>query len=120
MPFDEPPKLESKHLAIPLFAACKGENRALKHLLLETLKIALIDGANTLANEHFSNAYEHLFSCKEGEAAPINPFTQPIDTIKISEIIRSSRYNSNALSPEDMLIAREFSAPSTLAQLLSK
>jgi hypothetical protein len=120
MSFDEPPKLEDKHIAVPIFAACKGENRALKHLLLEALKIALIDGDNTLNSEHLSNAYGHLFSCQEGEVVPTNPFTQPIEKIQISEVIKPSRYNANAMSSEDMLIAREFSAPSTLAQLLCK
>ncbi|MEI8612693.1 TniB family NTP-binding protein [Shewanella sp. PP-He15 brown] len=46
MPFAEPPKLEDKHVAIPLFAACRGENRILKHLLLEALKNALLADAN--------------------------------------------------------------------------
>ena len=41
MPFDEPPKLESKNTTMALFAACRGENRALKHLLSEALKLAL-------------------------------------------------------------------------------
>ena len=120
MPFDEPPKLEDKEYSIPLFAACKGENRALKHLLLGGLKIALLDGANTIEIKHLSIAYGHIFSCKEGEVVPTNPFTQPIEKILISEVVKPSRYNPNAMTPDDMLIKREFSAPSTLAQLLSK
>lgn len=120
MPFDSPPKLEGKELSIPLFSACKGENRTLKHLLTEALKIALLDGANTLEVKHLSKAYEHLFSCLEAKEASDNPFSQSLDKIRISEIIKPSRYNANAMSPEDMLIPREFSEPLTLAQLLSK
>jgi energy-coupling factor transporter ATP-binding protein EcfA2 len=112
MPFEEPPKLEDKHVAIPLFAACRGENRILKHLLLEALKNALLTRANT-------DAYTTLFNRTSGPVLS-NPFTQPIENILISEVFEHSRYNSNAMSAEDMLIARVFSKPQTLAQLLSK
>ncbi|QYJ93644.1 TniB family NTP-binding protein [Shewanella spartinae] len=120
MPFDSPPKLQGKEISIPLFAACKGENRALKHLLTEALKIALLDAAGTLKSEHLADAYEQLFSSQQGELAFINPFTQPLDKIKISEVMKPSRYNANAMFSEDMLIPREFSEPFTLAQLPSK
>jgi hypothetical protein len=119
MPFEEPPKLEDKHVAIPLFAACRGENRILKHLLLEALKNALLTRANTLENQHFADAYTTLFNRTSGPVIS-NPFTQPIENILISEVFEHSRYNSNAMSAEDMLIARVFSKPQTLAQLLSK
>ncbi|WP_287481175.1 TniB family NTP-binding protein [Shewanella sp.] len=119
MPFEEPPKLEDKHVAIPLFAACRGENRILKHFLLEALKNALLAGANTLENQHFADAYTTLFNRTSGTVSN-NPFTQPIEDILISEVFEYSRYNSNALSAEEMLIARVFSKPQTLAQLLSK
>lgn len=119
MPFEEPPKLADKHVAIPLFAACRGENRILKHFLLEALKNALLAGANTLENQHFADAYTTLFNRTSGTVSN-NPFTQPIEDILISEVFEYSRYNSNAMSAEDMLIARVFSKPQTLAQLLIK
>jgi hypothetical protein len=121
MPFEEAPKLEDKHIAIPLFSASRGENRPLKHLLSEALKLAIISGAKNLCVQHFAQAYKQLNnSAYEENSAFINPFTQPIDQILISEIIRPTRYNSNAMSPEDMFIKPVFSKPQTLAQLLSK
>ncbi|WP_299489836.1 TniB family NTP-binding protein [uncultured Shewanella sp.] len=120
MPFDEPPKLESKHFFISLFAACKGENRRLKYILYEALKIALIDKDNTLNIEHLSYAYERFLSDREEEEVPINPFIQPIDEILISEVIKPSRYNPSALLEEDRVIKPVFSVPKTLAQLLAK
>lgn len=66
MPFDVPPKLESKNTTIALFAACRGENRALKHLLLEALKLALSCN-EYLENKHFITAYDKFdfFNDKE-------------------------------------------------------
>ncbi|GIU01826.1 TniB family NTP-binding protein [Shewanella morhuae] len=120
MPFSEPPKLGSQQLSIPLFAASRGENRILKHLLLEALKIALSNDFDTLNREHFSEAYSQIFNIDVDDKNSLNPFKQPVNEIEISEVIKPSRYNSNAMSAEDMLIARVFSKPQTLAQLLSK
>jgi len=64
MPFEHPPKLEDKHFAVPLFAACKGENRALKHLLVESIKIAMRKGDPTLEIQHVSAAYDSIYSKK--------------------------------------------------------
>lgn len=118
MPFDNPPKLEDKNFAIPLFAACKGENRLLKHLLIESLKIALRNDAKNLDIEHVSDAYDLIFQNENRPSS--NPFRLSLDNILISEVVKPSRYNPNAISSEDMLVAREFSTPKTLAQLLTK
>lgn len=118
MPFDNPPKLEDKNFAIPLFAACKGENRLLKHLLIESLKIALRKDAKNLDIEHVSYAYDLIFQNENRPSS--NPFRLSLDNILISEVVKPSRYNPNAISSEDMLVAREFSTPKTLAQLLTK
>lgn len=120
MPFEHPPKLEDKHFAIPIFAACKGENRALKHLLIESLKIAMKKGESTLENHHISAAYNAIFlnTNVNNPKQNINPFTLPLDKVLVSEIVMPSRYNPNALNPDDRLITREFSEPKLLAQML--
>jgi len=83
MPFDVPPKLESKNTTIALFAACRGENRALKHLLLEALKLALSCN-EYLENKHFITAYDKFdfFNDKE-KLKSKNPFKQDIKDIEI-------------------------------------
>jgi len=108
MPFDVPPKLESKNTTIALFAACRGENRALKHLLLEALKLALSCN-EYLENKHFITAYDKFdfFNDKE-KLKSKNPFKQDIKDIEIYEVIKNSSYNPNALDPEDMLTDRVF------------
>ncbi len=139
MPFDKAPKLQGKHTAVALFAATLGENRALKHLLLESLKIALINN-EFLENKHLSEAYDKIYqplisrktgskddSKNQSEAEPEaepevdkNPFEQSIEEIVISEIIGPSRYNPNPMEMEHALVERVYSTPKTLSQLLSK
>ena len=116
LPFDEAPKLEDRNISIPLFAASRGENRALKHLLVEAAKIALSNHSPRLETDHLSDAFDRLF----GENIQTNPFLQPLDEVLISELRKPSHYKANAMSPDDMLVSREFSAPQSLAQLLSK
>lgn len=116
MPFDEHPKLEDRNISIPLFAASRGENRTLKHLLIEAAKIALSNHSVRLEKDHLSDAFDRLF----GKNTQENPSYQPLDEVLISELSKPSRYNANAVSPGDMLISREFSEPRTLAQLLRK
>lgn len=108
MPFDEPPKLESKNTTIALFAACRGENRALKHLLLEALKLALSCN-EYLENKHFITAYEKFDFFNDKESLELKkPFEQDAKDIVIYEVIKSSSYNPNALDPEHMLTGRKF------------
>ena len=108
MPFDEPPKLESRHTATALFAACRGENRALKHLLLEALKLALSCN-EYLENKHFITACGKFdFFNDKGSLKLKNPFKQDIKDIVIYEVIKSSSYNPNSLDPEHMLTGRKF------------
>ena len=108
MPFDVPPKLESKNTTIALFAACRGENRALKHLLLEALKLALSCN-EYLENKHFITAYEKFDFFNDKESLELkNPFEQDAKDIVIYEVIKSSSYNPNALDPEHMLTGRKF------------
>nr|WP_193988259.1 TniB family NTP-binding protein [Lelliottia steviae] len=108
MPFDEPPVLERKHLAIALFAACRGENRALKHILLEALKLALSRNEH-LEKKHFITVYDKFDFFNDKELLELkNPFRQDIEDIKIYEVIKNSSYNPNALDPEHMLTGRKF------------
>ncbi|MEI8664576.1 TniB family NTP-binding protein [Pseudoalteromonas sp. B28] len=108
MPFDAPPKLESRHTTMALFAACRGQNRALKHLLSEALKLALSCN-EYLENKHFITAYEKFDFFNDKEPLELkNPFKQDAKDIVIYEVIKSSSYNPNALDPEDMLIGPEF------------
>jgi energy-coupling factor transporter ATP-binding protein EcfA2 len=123
MPFEVPPKLAGKHTSVALFAASRGENRALKHLLSESIKIALRNN-EILTNKHFIEAYDKLYpvasSSKKNDTDRKNPFEQRVEDIMISEVIENSRYNPDAMSAEDMLIARVYSNAKTLSQLLSK
>ena len=108
MPFDEPPKLESKHTTMALFAACRGENRALKHLLMEALKLALSCN-EYLENKHFIAVYEKFDFFNDKDSLKLkNPFKQDIKDIIIYEVTKNSSYNPNALDPEDMLTGRKF------------
>lgn len=114
MPFSEPPKLEDKHIATALFAACRGENRALKHLLTEALKAALAEDADNITIEHLSNAYNKTIPLDSTH--PENPFTLSLEKIKLAFVESNSRYQPNAMTPEDMLVPREFSKPLTLLE----
>ena len=110
MSFDEPPKLESRHTTIALFAACRGENRALKHLLSEALKLALSCNEH-LENKHFFTAYGKFDFFNDKEKLKLkNPFKQDIKDIEIYEVIKSSSYDPKAFEPEDMLLGRQFSS----------
>lgn len=122
MPFDEPPKLEDRHTTTALFSACRGENRSLKHLLSESLKIALSCN-ESLGNKHLSIAFDKIEllgkeaqrqkknkAAKEKDIEMVidNSFTQSLKDIDISEVVKNSQYNPNALDPEHMLIGRVF------------
>ena len=108
MPFDEPPKLESRHTATALFAACRGENRSLKHLLSEALKLALSCN-EYLENKHFITAYDKFDFFNDKESLELkNPFEQDVKDIEIYEVIKSSSYNPNTSDPENALLGRGF------------
>ncbi|MFT5756894.1 MAG: GTPase SAR1 family protein [Alteromonadaceae bacterium] len=113
MPFELTPKLEEPHLSIAIFSACRGENRALKHLLLEAIKMSFVKGKIELDKECFKDAYYAIY----GKNKKNNPFIQEMNEIEISEVVESSRYNSNAMSQDDMLIPRVFSKPKAFKDL---
>lgn len=118
MPFAEPPALGDMQIAAALFSACRGENRSLKHLLSESLKIALVSDEN-LEIKHLALAFDKLELLgkeaqrqrknKEDKDIVIdNPFTQNLKDIDIYEVIKHSQYDPNALDPEHILTGRFF------------
>tara|TARA_R110002012_G_scaffold123138_1_gene273431 strand:+ start:2330 stop:3349 length:1020 start_codon:yes stop_codon:yes gene_type:complete len=112
MPFDVPPRFEDMQITTALFSACRGENRSLKHLLSESLKLALLSN-ETLEASHLSLAFDKLellgkVAAKQKGVEIQNPFKQTLNNIDISEVIKNSQYNSNALDSEHMLTGRFF------------
>ena len=122
MLFDEAPILGDKHTVAALFSACRGENRSLKNLLSESLKIALMSN-ESLDKKHLSLAFDKLEllgtdaqrqkkkkEAKDKSADIIidNPFTQDLKDIDRSEVIKHSQYHPNATDPENMLTGRIF------------
>jgi hypothetical protein len=117
MPFDIPPKLELAHTAIALYAISNGVNRALKHFLLESVKLALLDESKDLDNKYFIAAYNKLFTANHRNKNLMNPFTQKVKDIKISTLEKGSSYNSNALNENEMITSPIFSNPTPIKQI---
>ena len=116
MPFEPSPQLEDRYTTTALFSACRGQNRALKHLLSEALKLALSCNEE-LHNKHLSIAFDELELLgkkaqrqikkkaakgkdKDKEMVIDNPFTQSLKDIDISEVIKQSQYHHHAIDPE--------------------
>lgn len=114
MPFETLPLFEDRYTITSLFSACRGQNRALKHLLSEALKLAL-NFNEELQNKHLSLAFDKLellgkeaqkqikkkaAKGKDKEVIIDNPFTQNLKDIDISEVIKPSQYHHNAIDPE--------------------
>jgi hypothetical protein len=121
MPFDEPPALGSKHTAAALFSACRGENRSLKHLLSESLKLALSCN-EILEIKHFISTFDKFEllgkeACRQKGKEIKNPFKQDLKDIDLSEVIKNSQYDSKAMEPEHMLTGRVFSQPKAFKDL---
>ena len=77
-------------------------------------------GDPTLEIQHVSAAYDSIYSKKNvnGAELNINPFNSQLEKVLVSEIVMPSRYNPNALNPDDRLIMREFSEPKIWTELL--
>lgn len=114
MPFESLPQFEERYTITALFSACRGQNRSLKHLLSEALKLALSCNEE-LQNKHLSIAFDELEllgkeaqkqikkKAAKGKGKEIvidNPFTQNLTDIDISEVIKYSQYHHNAIDPE--------------------
>ncbi|OLQ81481.1 hypothetical protein BIT28_14395 [Photobacterium proteolyticum] len=112
MPFEQPPKLDSKHTILALFAASKGQIRTLKHLVNEAVKQALAQNSPTLSNQHLADAYHLMFS----DAS--NPFLLSIDQIEGQEVSEVSYYDSGADNEFDAVIPTKYTDLLPLSQLL--
>ena len=113
LPIDAKLKLYDPHTSIALFSVCRGENRALKGLIMEALKVCFYQEKSMLDKKCFADAYTNIY----GSINTDNPFLQDIHNIKISEVVRDSSYNPNAMSEYDMLSSRVFSEPTVFRQL---
>lgn len=114
MPFDKKPKLETKQTIFALFSSCFGSIRALKHLLDESVKQALVANSETLLSEHIAIAFSLLYP------EQINPFLLPIDEITCCEVKQYSRYEIDAAGKEDVLFPLQFTDRIPVSQLLKK
>jgi len=114
MPFTIKPELEDQKVTYALFAASKGCFRALKHLLDESIKQALLDDAATLTIEHMTSAFEIFYP------DAINPFKQKLPEISACEVQNYSRYDLVAQSDFDALIPTQFTDKLPISQLLKK
>ncbi|SDL63400.1 AAA domain-containing protein [Modicisalibacter muralis] len=114
MPFEKLPRLEEKQIALALFAYSRGEVRRLKKLLDEAVKIAVVESADTLRSDHLIRAYECTFP---GAA---NPFKEKVEYLKFSEVSSYSKYQINAASDEEALVATQFLDSLSLSEILKK
>lgn len=76
--------------------------------------MALFDGAKTLSKEHLAKAYQLFYP------SLTNPFLQTINDLRFTEVVSYSRYEPNALSDDEALIATRFTDQMSLTQLLKK
>ena len=113
LPINAIPVLYEKHASIALFSACRGENRALKGLILEAIKESFYQRKNSIDSDCFIKAYSNIW----GVSNEKNPFCQDMLNIEISEVVENSNYNPNAMPQNDMLISRVFSEPKAFKDL---
>lgn len=114
MGFEEPPGLAYKDLALPLFAACSGEIRRLKHLLDESLLVALKSNAKTVKKDHLAQAFDNLFY------GQINPFNCTLEELDIREVSRYAHYNNRAVGKDEALVKTAFADALSISQILKK
>ncbi len=114
MPFDHPPMLEEKQISIGLFAASRGEMRALRHLINDAVKDAVLEDENEFDMQRLRHSYAKFNPQK------LNPFDTPFNELKLSEIERYSGYNPKALSSDEALTDRVFSKNIPIKELLKK
>ncbi len=114
MPFDRPPKLEDKKTSISLFAASRGELRALRHLINDAVKDAVLEDEQEFDVQRLCHSFAKLNP--QGR----NPFDFPLSEMKLSEIEHYSGYNPRAMSNDEALTNRVFSENIPLKELLKK
>ncbi|MBY6186787.1 TniB family NTP-binding protein [Marinobacter hydrocarbonoclasticus] len=114
MPFEIPPKLEERHTAYALFAACRGRISVLKEILYEAAKLPLMERANTLTVEHLAQTFRMWWP----DVA--NPFELGVDEIQASEALEYSYYDFEAPKGTNPIIETTFTQLISISQLLSK
>lgn len=110
LPVKERPQLELPEYSFPLFAICKGEMRVLKHVLSESLRIALDKDAQTITTEHCAMAAALIYDFSDEG----NPFKKTVQEISIVEI---ERYTS---AEDNKIVERTFSKAIPMMDLLIK
>ncbi|MGS0824930.1 TniB family NTP-binding protein [Shewanella sp. 0m-8] len=113
MPFALPPDLASPAIAIPLFAATKGENRFIKKLLQEALILALQQQDNTMLLAHLGIVYASMVPGQP------NVFELPLERLELVEVESASRINSDMQTVDQLTIGPKYTKPMALNDILS-
>ncbi|NNM40377.1 AAA family ATPase [Vibrio plantisponsor] len=114
MGFDERPNLTCDEILLPLFAVCRGECRSLKHFLSDALVNALSESKDTLDKEILEATFSSRYPNED------NPFTCPLNELKVRELSIETRYDKDAKFKEGKLIDRTFTDLLPVHMLLSK
>ncbi|MBY6094667.1 TniB family NTP-binding protein [Ferrimonas balearica] len=114
MPLETPPKLEERHTAYALFAACRGRISVLKELLYEAVKLPLRERAGTLTIEHMAQTFRLWWP------DVVNPFELEVDEIQVSEALEYSHYDFEAPKGTAPIIETTFTQQLPISQLLTK
>ncbi len=114
MPFDRPPKLAEKQMALPLFAYSRGEVRRLKQLLDEAVKIAVVEAAGPITKDYLIRAHEKMHPGSD------NPFKKRVEELSFSEVASYSNYYPNAASEDEALVGTRFFDSLSLNEILKK
>lgn len=113
MPFALPPDLASPTIAIPLFAATKGENRFIKELLKEALILALEQQDCTISLAHLGIVYASMVPEQP------NVFELPVEQILLKEVESQSRINFDMQTVDQLTIGPKYTKPMALSDILS-
>ncbi|MEZ8738131.1 TniB family NTP-binding protein [Vibrio sp. 10N.222.51.C8] len=111
--------LSSPQVGFPLFAASRGEMRALKELIGAALSEALSEGSSSLRLEHFAVAWERFN--RQRSVSDENPFeVDMVDDLKVSEIEAHTDFELDSETDTLVQTERIFSDATSLAKLLTK
>ncbi|MCD9518895.1 TniB family NTP-binding protein [Photobacterium phosphoreum] len=114
MPVSTSAEVKSKVVILALFSVCRGQLRALKRFLDETVKYVMLQNKHELTPHSFAVVFSMYYPNE------INPFKQSLDEIIGSEVESYSRYDSGADNEFDAIIPTQFTDKLTLSQMLKK
>lgn len=114
MPFEKPPKLEDKKMALPLFSYSAGKVRRLKVFLDNAVAIAMVERADSLDLSHLVKAHDAMFSGLD------NPFEKDPEDLLYSEVSKYSDYNPLASPDEEAFVPAKFIESLSLSEILKK